>query len=87
MFENSNENIDELKPIEPFRREKLQYLEKIEGPIMTRPDAKVGTVRYQYALMAMLVTTGNEYIYILYQKIIHTCICLCIFMIRLNQTV
>ena len=54
---------------------------------MTKTDAKVGTVRYQYALMAMLVTTGNEYIYILYQKIIHTCICLCIFMIRLNQTV
>ena len=61
MFKNSNENIDELKPIEPLRREKTWALGKKFNEKMTKPDAKVGTVRYQYALMAMLVTTGNGY--------------------------
>ena len=26
---------------------------------MAKDETKIGTVRYQYALMAMLVTTGN----------------------------
>ena len=34
---------------------------------MAKDETKIGTVRYQYALMAMLVTTGKKYSY-LYTK-------------------